>query len=85
VVIQLRGDLDGSACELVLRAVTAALKAGTDRVQVDLTAVSSFTDEGAVALTACRRLAPRLRRGLSFSVRGGTGAKALLASLRQDG
>lgn len=80
MVLTVRGHLDrrmGSAMEA---ATHRAIADDARRLDIDLRQVASFTDEGALALRACRPSAARLREGLHYRTGRGPGREALLAA-----
>lgn len=81
VRICVRGCLDERSGRLLLEATDAAATQGGVRVRVDLRSVTSFTDAGVEAASACCRVAAGLPRGVSFLVAAGDSRRALLAIL----
>ncbi len=76
----MHGELDGDAGESLLAETRTALVDSPMRIDIDLRAVASHTDEGASALVACRSLCADLPEGLHFRTDAGPGGDALLAA-----
>ena len=72
--------LDEAAGGALLDAASAAVDAHTERIDVDLRALESFTDAGARALVHCRDLCARLPEGLHYRTGRGPGRDALMAA-----
>ena len=80
VVLTVRGHLDGRMGEAMGAATDRAVAEDARRLDIDLRQVASFTDEGALALRACRPSAAHLREGLHYRTGRGPGREALLAA-----
>jgi hypothetical protein len=80
VVIVVEQTLDASEGDELVRAASAAVESGPDRLDIDLRALESYTDEGANALVACRTLGTQLAEGLHYRTGRGPGRDALLAA-----
>lgn len=91
VVLSVARCLDEAAGGALLDAASAAVDTGSHRIDVDLRALDSYTDEGARALVDCRDLSARLPEGLHYRTGRGPGRDALLAAyadvdpLRREG
>lgn len=81
-VIVVNARLDAAAGRALVAAATAALATAPARLDIDLRALDSFTDEGAAALLACRSLGARLPEGLHYRTGRGPGRDALLTAYR---
>jgi len=80
VVLQLASLLDAEAGEALVAAAEAALAADPQRVDIDLTSLQSWTQEGAAALVRCRAICSDLPDGLHYRTGRGPGRSALLAA-----
>lgn len=80
VVLTVYGHLDGCLGAAMGAATDQAVHAQARRLDIDLRQVTSFTEEGAVALRVCRPLAAGLREGLHYRTGRGPGREALLAA-----
>lgn len=80
VVLSVAHCLDEEVGGALLHAAAAAADAGPSRIDVDLRALDSYTDEGARALVDCRDLSARLPEGLHYRTGRGPGRDALLAA-----
>jgi hypothetical protein len=80
VVIAVAHKLDEETGVALIDAATAAADSGPRRIDVDLRALESFTDEGARSLVGCRDLGARLPEGLHYRTGRGPGRDALLAA-----
>lgn len=85
VVIVVRQMLDEREGAALLSAATAAVDAGSERLDIDLRGLEGFTDEGARALVACRQLGSRLAEGLHYRTGRGPGREALLVAYQDAG
>ena len=86
VVMTVEATLDAHAGDTLVRLATAAIEAGRpDRLDIDLRGLQAFTDEGADALAACRRLGARLAEGLHYRTGRGPGREALLVAYADTG
>lgn len=80
IVLALRGHLDGAAGRTLIETASVAAENEVKRVEIDLGGVSSFTVEGAEALSGCGLLHEALPRGVGLRAAGGAGRAALLAA-----
>jgi hypothetical protein len=80
VVLELADLLDAEAGAALLAAAEAALATEPERVDIDLTALQSWTKEGAAALVRCREVCSDLPDGLHYRTGRGPGRAALLAA-----
>jgi hypothetical protein len=80
VVLQLASLLDAEAGEALVAAAEAALAADPQRVDIDLTSLQSWTQDGAAALVRCRAICSDLPDGLHYRTGRGPGRSALLAA-----
>jgi hypothetical protein len=80
VVLALSDLLDEQAGDALVAAAEAAIAADPQRVDVDLTALSSWTQGGAAALVRCRAICGDLPDGLHYRTGRGPGRAALLAA-----
>ena len=80
VVLELADLLDAGAGAALLAAAEAAVATETERVDIDLTALRSWTKEGAEALVRCRQVCGDLPDGLHYRTGRGAGRAALLAA-----
>jgi hypothetical protein len=80
VVLELADLLDGRAGAALVAAAEAALGTQPERVDIDLTALQSWTQEGAAALVRCREVCGDLPDGLHYRTGRGPGRAALLAA-----
>ena len=80
VVLELSDLLDGNAGEALVAAAEAALATEPERVDIDLTALQSWTQDGAAALVRCREICGDLPDGLHYRTGRGPGRAALLAA-----
>jgi hypothetical protein len=85
VVIAVAHKLDEEAGVALIDAATSAADSGPHRIDVDLRALESFTDEGARSLVGCRDLGARLPEGLHYRTGRGPGREALLAAYTDVG
>jgi hypothetical protein len=79
-VLALGSLLDAAAGAALLLAAHTAARTGVARIDIDLRALLTFTDEGAASLVACRDLAAELPEGLHYRTGRGPGRDALLAA-----
>lgn len=75
------GELDDAWISAIDTAVTDALRAQAERLELDLTGVTQWTPGAAVAITRCLDAAEALRSGVGVTVASAAGRAALLASL----
>lgn len=80
VMLTVHGHLDARLGAAMGAATDEAILADARRLDIDLRQVTSFTEEGALALRACRPPAARLREGLHYRTGRGPGREALLAA-----
>ncbi|MFL6204526.1 MAG: hypothetical protein ACJ739_04175 [Acidimicrobiales bacterium] len=80
VVLEVGTLLDGDAGEALVAAAEAAISADLHRVDIDLTSLQSWTQEGAAALVRCRAVCSDLPDGLHYRTGRGPGRAALLAA-----
>ena len=80
VVLELADLLDAGAGAALVAAAEAALATVPDRVDIDLTGLQSWTQEGAAALVRCREVCGDLPDGLHYRTGRGPGRAALLAA-----
>ena len=79
VVLTVAGTLDRGAGEALVTATTLAVADGASRLDIDLSGVDDFDDEGAEALLTCRNLTVDVAAGLHYRTCGpGAGQDALL-------
>lgn len=85
-VLTVAGPLDIHAGAELVAAVTEALNTGSTRLDIDLSAIDSFDDDGASALLACRDAATAINRGLHYrTCSGGAGQDVLLHAYAGEG
>lgn len=80
VVLELSDLLDAGAGEALVAAAEAALATDPERVDIDLRALQSWTQDGVVALVRCRVICGDLPDGLHYRTGRGPGRAALLAA-----
>jgi hypothetical protein len=80
VVVELSDLLDAATGAALVAAVEAALTTEPDRVDIDLRALQSWTQDGAAALLRCREICGDLPDGLHYRTGRGPGRAALLAA-----
>ena len=80
MVLELSDLLDASTGEALVAAAQAALDTAPERVDIDLRALQSWTQDGAVALVRCREVCTDLPEGLHYRTGRGPGRAALLAA-----
>jgi hypothetical protein len=80
VVLELPDLLDGGTGAELVAAAEAALATAPARVDIDLTALQSWTQDGAAALVTCRAICADLPDGLHYRTGRGPGRAALLAA-----
>lgn len=79
VVLTVDGSLDIHAGAELVAAVTEAVSAGSGRLDIDLSGIDGYDDDGASALLACRDAARSLDGGLHYrTCSGGAGQDVLL-------
>jgi hypothetical protein len=80
VVLAVVHRLDEATGGALLDAASAAVSAHTERIDVDLRSLESYTDAGARALVSCRDLCAHLPEGLHYRTGRGPGRDALMAA-----
>ncbi len=80
IVLELADLLDATTGAALLAAAEAAIAQAPPRVDIDLTALRSWTQEGAAALLQCREVCSDLPDGLHYRTGRGPGRAALLAA-----
>jgi hypothetical protein len=80
VVLEVADLLDQGAGEALVAAAEAAVSTLPERVDIDLTGLQSWTQEGAAALVRCREVCGDLPDGLHYRTGRGPGRAALLAA-----
>lgn len=80
VVLELSDLLDAGAGDALVAAAEAALLTDPQRVDIDLRALQSWTQDGVVALVRCRAICGDLPEGLHYRTGRGPGRAALLAA-----
>jgi hypothetical protein len=80
VVLQVSNLLDADAGAALVAAAEAALVTEPQRVDIDLTGLQSWTQDGAAALVRCREVCSDLPEGLHYRTGRGPGRSALLAA-----
>jgi hypothetical protein len=84
VTIALDGLLDAGAGAKLVDTVVAVLQDSPARIDIDLSVLSSFTNEGALALASCRDLCSQVPGGLHYRTEGGAGQLALLSAFATE-
>ena len=80
VVLELSDLLDATAGEALVAAAEAAILTEPERVDIDLRALQSWTQDGVTALVRCRTICGDLPDGLHYRTGRGPGRAALLAA-----
>jgi hypothetical protein len=80
VVLELSDLLDAGAGAALVAAAEAAISTLPERVDIDLTGLQSWTQDGAAALVRCREVCGDLPDGLHYRTGRGPGRAALLAA-----
>lgn len=80
VVLELSDLLDDQVGRVLTDAVASAVSTAPERIDIDLTSVTSWTHDGAQALVRCRELCRDLTEGLHYRTGRGPGRDALLAA-----
>jgi hypothetical protein len=80
VVLEVADLLDAGAGEVLVAAAEAAVSMRPERVDIDLTGLQSWTQDGAAALVRCREVCGDLPDGLHYRTGRGPGRAALLAA-----
>jgi hypothetical protein len=84
VTIAVGGALDETAGAALIESLREELDRGPIRVQVDLTGLESFTEEGATSLATCHSLGTGIPEGLHFRTEPGAGQEALLVAFATE-
>lgn len=83
--VSITGVLDIHAGRALVAAVAEAVQAGRRRLEVELSDISGYDDDGAGALLACRDLGQTLADGLHYrTCSGGPGQEVLLHAYAGD-
>lgn len=80
VVLEVSELLDDGAGAALVAAAEAALTTDPQRIDIDLTSLRSWTQEGAASLVQCRSICADLPDGLHYRTGRGPGRAALLAA-----
>jgi hypothetical protein len=80
VVLAVEGYLDERKGEALVKRAAAAVDDRTARLDIDLSACTGYTEEGAGSLVACRELCADLPDGLHYRTTPGPGQEALLVA-----
>ena len=80
VVLEVSELLDDGAGAALVAATEAALTTDPQRIDIDLTALRSWTQDGASSLVRCRAICSDLPDGLHYRTGRGPGRAALLAA-----
>lgn len=80
VVLEVADALDAMAGRVLIDAVASAIETAPQRVDIDLRAIASWTQDGARSLVRCRELCRDLPDGLHYRTGRGPGREALLAA-----
>ncbi|MEQ1788146.1 MAG: hypothetical protein ABL966_13915 [Acidimicrobiales bacterium] len=80
VVLELSDLLDAGTGDALVAAAEAAVATQPARVDIDLRALQSWTQDGVVALVRCREICGNLPDGLHYRTGRGPGRAALLAA-----
>jgi hypothetical protein len=83
VVLAVVERLDETTGGALLDAASAAVDGRTERIDVDLRSLESFTHAGARALVSCRDLCSHLPDGLHYRTGRGPGRDALMAAYNE--
>jgi hypothetical protein len=82
-VVAVRESLDRTTGDQLVRSVEHAVHEGAERVEVDLLAVTTYTEQGAESLRSCRDAGAALTDGLHFRTAPGAGQEALLSAFSE--
>ncbi|HEX4867792.1 MAG TPA: hypothetical protein VFV32_09210 [Acidimicrobiales bacterium] len=82
VVLELSDSLDHQTGRVLVDAVASAIATSPERVDIDLTGLTGWTEPGAESLVQCRELCRELPEGLHYRTGRGAGRDALLAAYR---
>jgi hypothetical protein len=80
VILEVSELLDAGTGAALLAAAEAAVTTDPERVDIDLTSLLSWTQDGAAALVQCRAVCADLPDGLHYRTGRGPGRSALLAA-----
>jgi hypothetical protein len=84
VTISLAGHLDADTGDALLDTVRNELVRAPARIDIDLSVLESFAEDGAVALSRCRDICSQLPNGLHYRTEGGAGQLALLSAFERE-
>jgi anti-anti-sigma regulatory factor len=86
MVLTVAGALDIHAGAELVDAVSRAVRAGSTRLDIDLSGIDGYDDHGASALLACRDAARTINGGLHYrTCSGGAGQDVLLHAYATEG
>jgi hypothetical protein len=85
VLLTVVGCLDAATGSALDRSVAAAVAEGALRVDIDLCALTGYTEGGASALESCRRYCRQLAEGLHYVTAAGPGTDAFLSAFERCG
>ena len=80
VVLELSDTLDDNAGRALVDAAAAAVAGGSQRLDIDLRKLQTWTPGGAAALVRCREICGDLADGLHYRTGRGPGRDALLSA-----
>jgi anti-anti-sigma regulatory factor len=80
VVLELSLALDRQVGRVLVDAVASAVATEPDRIDIDLTGLTEWSEAGASALVECREMCRGLPEGLHYRTGRGPGRDALLAA-----
>jgi len=80
VILEVSDLLDASTGDALVAAAEAALATDPERVDIDLRALRSWTQDGVSSLVRCRAICGDLPDGLHYRTGRGPGRAALLAA-----
>jgi hypothetical protein len=81
ITLALHGALDTEAGALLVSSAASAADGGIRRLEVDVSGVTSFTDDGLAGLLSCRAVAVEVPEGLHYRAGATLGFDVLLAAL----
>ena len=85
-MLTIAGALDLQAGTALVAAVNEEIECGRRRLDIDLTSIDGYDDDGAAALLACRDVAQGLEGGLHYrTCSGGPGQDVLLHAYADEG
>jgi ABC-type transporter Mla MlaB component len=84
VTIALGGHLDASTGTALVDTLRSELTRAPQRIDIDLSVLASFADDGAAALLRCRDLCGDVPGGLHYRTEGGAGQHALLQAFERE-